>query len=155
MEISAIKSNLKNIVLLAKEYKGEVPDSVAKEVANIGEAVENKQAINDYDRQFFNTIQSYRKNWLDQIVYFGERIFLELAQKDKSGRYSRDYKGVFVLDKTKVEEAIKKMTQDETALMEFMNLVIFLPDQFDLNLFLNLVEGIDSKPLKEGTIKTK
>ena len=150
MEISAIKSNLKNIVLLAKEYEKEVPDDLGKEVDEITRAVADKRTISDYDRQFYNTVQSYRKNWLEQAVYFGERIFLELAQKDKLGRYAKDYKGALALDKTKIEEARKKLTPDENALIEFMNLIIFLPEHFDLNLFLHLADEIDAKSDKES-----
>ncbi len=156
MKIDSIKQNLQNLVLLGKEYREKVSPQEEEEIKNIRIAVENEKTISEYDKQFYNTIQSYRKNWLEQIVYFSERAFLEFGEKDRQGRYVWDYKKQLVLDPKKIEQATKLLTKDESEfLFNLVHTLLFLPEQFDLEKFIAIANKLDSILVQEQPVKTK
>ena len=118
MKIDSIKTNLRNIVLLAEEYKEEVPNSLDKEIKETEVAIKNGRDLNEYDKQFFNTIQQYKRNTFEQIIYFAERVFLELAAREKDGRYTRGFNSEFFIDKNKFNSLMKILPKDEAKLVE-------------------------------------
>ncbi len=156
MKIDSIKQNLQNLVLLGKEYREKVSPQEEEEIKNIRVAVENEKTVSEYDKQFYNTIQSYRKNWLEQIVYFSERAFLELGEKDRNDHYVWDYKKQLVLDRKKIEQVTKLLTKDESEfLFNLVHTLLFLPEQFDLEKFITIATKLDSILGQEQPVKTK
>ena len=134
MKIDSIKTNLRNIVLLAEEYKEEVPNSLDKEIKETEVAIKNGRDLNEYDKQFFNTIQQYKRNNFEQIIFFAERVFIELAAREKDGRYTRGFNSEFFIDKNKFNSLMKECI----FLEEGFNKTSFLSHSGSLTFILSL-----------------
>lgn len=114
MKIDLLKTNLRHIVLLAKEYREKIPDSVDDEILKIENALGNDNEVSQYDRQYlYNAKQE--KNTADseihkQIIYFAEKILMTFTKP-----FARCYR--IEIDDRKLDEAIKHLSKDEIRLL--------------------------------------
>ena len=135
MKIDSLKTNLRNIVLLAKEYKEEIPKHVQEEIKSIQTALKDKHEINEYDRQFFNATQEHRRKIFEQIIYFIEEVFMELAKRDPGGKSLWGRNHEYILDVNKFNSAMKALTKEESRLLESASNLILHPEKFKLGDF--------------------
>ena len=107
MKINSLKANLRNIVLLAKEYKEKVSNSDFEEVKRIQEEIDSDyddEGINSFDRKFAEAVYDSTRITLKQIDYFSKKILDEFAKPDQEE---------FDIDKKKVEKARKNLSKEE------------------------------------------
>lgn len=114
MKIETIKSNLRNIVLLAKEHKEKIPDSVNIEIAEMETAIRNGNGLNQYERRYYRTLKQEKhkaeRDISQQLIYFVEATLCEFT---KPGACSY----ILEFDDEKIDEARKNLSQEEINLL--------------------------------------
>ncbi len=111
MKIDSIKTNLRNIVLLAKEYKEKVSSSDFQEARRIQEKVDANdydEEINPFEKSFLEAIHDITRTVLRQIDYFSKKILDEFAKPDRD---------IYDIDKKKVKKASKQLSKKEYELL--------------------------------------
>ncbi|MBI3591261.1 MAG: hypothetical protein HY094_07805 [Candidatus Melainabacteria bacterium] len=134
--LNSLRENLNNIVLLAKEYKEEIPQHIEEEIKSLESVVKSGHKINEYDRQFFNATQEHRRKIFDQIIHWAERAFIDLAKIDSKGKFIWGSNKEFILDIDKFNLMMKTLTKSEADLLESAGNLIFHyqfePGEFEL-----------------------
>lgn len=106
MKIDQVRSTLRHIVLLAREYKEKIPPSEANEIrrlrSNTGED------LSRYDRQYLEAIEEIQQTILDQIEHFAKNLLDQFATKVKS---------TFDIDPNKVRYVRAQLTPNEIDLL--------------------------------------
>lgn len=108
MRIDSLKTNLRNIVLLAKEYNEKINTVESQDANRIKLAIKENKSVDNYDRHFLSVILDIKKTILRQIDYFAKKMLEEFA---KSGQEELD------IDPNKVEIARKELTSKEFNLL--------------------------------------
>lgn len=94
MLVDATKTYLKNIVLLAREYKEKIPGSDRCELKNIRDAYEGGNRISTYDGEFFNAVQEEKNKIYNQVIFWGENLlpcFTSPMARSFSFKLNQDY----------------------------------------------------------------
>ena len=108
MRIDPLKTNLRHVVLLAKEYSEKINGLESQDASRIKLAIKENMPVNNYDRHFLSTVLEIKEGILTQIDYFSKKILENFA---KSGQRILD------IDTDKVEDARKKLTSKEFNLL--------------------------------------
>ncbi|GEM_PF-5068093 len=83
MNVHPVKSCLRNIVLLAKEYKEITNGREREDINRIKNAVCNGGQISRYDKDFLGTVNGAKRNVLAQIDFFTKKLVCEFALPDE------------------------------------------------------------------------
>ena len=121
MRIDYIKANLKNIVLLAKEYKEKIPDHLSQEMQKIDDVVSREHTVSEYDKQFYINVQREKIPIFNQIVYFGKEILLLLSK-------SLDRKRIIEIDWDKVHELKNCLSNRQLNVISKMLEILLIPE---------------------------
>ena len=119
MRIDLVRQGLRNVVLLAREYREQkVNDEEAKEVRRIEEKIDNKGSPNLYEQEFVMAIWEIKRTLLDEVIFHTARITDEFSLSE-----TRDEP--FEVDEKKVEFARASLNKEEFDLLcELLKLVI-------------------------------
>ncbi len=107
MKIDSIKTNLRNIVLLAKEYKEKVSPLDFQEARRIQEKINNgdyDEEISPFEKGFLEAIHDATRAVLRQIDYFSKKILDEFVKPDRD---------IYEVDKKKAKKARRKLSKQE------------------------------------------
>jgi hypothetical protein len=118
MKIDVVRLNLANIVLLAKEYREQVPVSIDDEIRQLKKELKYKEKEDEnsssYDRKYLEDLKKDRRksrnHIFKQIIYFTEKTLLQFGRK---GSEPRDIE----TNQKKVDSAKKDLTKDEINLL--------------------------------------
>jgi len=114
MKIDSLKTHLRHLVLLAKEYQEKVPDSLNEEIAELESPTKHGLEIDEYSRQRLTDLrQEIHQNEEDlfkQLTYFGEKILCGFSKT-----LGRGFQ--FEIDRDKINEALKHLSKDEIGLL--------------------------------------
>lgn len=118
MKIDVVRSNLANIVLLAKEYREQVPVSIDDEIRQLKKEIKYKEkedeSSNSFDRKYLNDLKKERRksrnHIFKQIIYFTEKTLLQFGEKGSEPR-------AIETSQKKVDRAKKDLTKDEINLL--------------------------------------
>lgn len=134
MKIDSIKTNLRNIFLLAREYREKISVSIDNEIKELTDVMKNHRDINEYDRQFYEAVMDDKKIFFEQIIYFAERILIELAKRKPTGELLWGYNNELFFDAEKFKLVSKELTKDEVMLLEAAKELILNPKNVELQL---------------------
>ena len=114
MKIDLLKTHLKHLVSLVKEYKEKIPDSLNEEIQELEKPVKSGLGIDTYDKQYLLQLKDERyqaeEDLFKQLIYFVEKILCELSKP-----FSRGFH--FEIDPEKVREVIKSLSEKELELL--------------------------------------
>ena len=114
MKIDLLKTGLRQLVLITKEYKEKIPDSFNEEIQELEKPVKSGLGIDTYDKQCLLQLKDERdqaeKDLFKQLIYFTEKILCGLSKP-----FSRGFH--FEIDHEKVREALKSLSQKEVELL--------------------------------------
>ena len=114
MKPETIKSNLRHIVLLAKEYKEKIPDSINNEIIQLQTAIRNGDGLNKYDRNYYHSLRKEKhkieRDTYQQIIYFAEKILLQLTKP-----LARSF--IIDFDQEKIDAVLKELSKEEGNLL--------------------------------------
>ncbi len=114
MKIDSLKTSLRHLVLLAKEYKEKIPDSSNEEISELEKPVESGLGLDEYSKQrLIDLRQEKRQNEEDlfkQLVYFTEKLLSEFSKPFNRGWH-------FEIDQDKITEALKSLSGEEVQLL--------------------------------------
>ena len=78
MRIELIKSSLRNVKLLAKEYKEALPQDIEDEVNQLKIRISNRLRVDDYERQFLIDCRETKRNFFRQVLFWSVKLFNEI-----------------------------------------------------------------------------
>ena len=114
MKIDLLKTNLRHLVLLAKEYKEKLPDSLNEEITNLEEPVKSGLGLDEYNKQRLLQLRDERyqaeEDLFKQVVYFAEKILCGFSETLDRGWH-------FKIDQEKVAETLKHLSKEEIELL--------------------------------------
>lgn len=111
MNVKSVKSYLRHVALLAKEYRKKVTPSEDDEAKHLQKAVDLGNEVAVYDKLFLDTIRDIKQTVHRQFEYFSKKILDESAV---------DGKEVMDIDAKKVELARKLLSSQEMSLLRFL-----------------------------------
>lgn len=111
MRIELLKSDLRNVALLAKEYREEITPSEADEAKHLQQLVEQGGKVAIYDKVFLDTVKGIKFVTHKQFEYFAKKMLDEFAV---------DGKEIMDIDTKKVELARKLLSPQEMSLLTFL-----------------------------------
>ena len=111
VNILNIRGNLKTIVLLGREYHEKVNPSEDEGARNILTKMHNGQEINQYERQFLQSVFEAKQVILNQINFFAKKLIDEF---DVDGQLVLD------IDQEKVDYILQKLTPYEKKILVFL-----------------------------------
>lgn len=79
MKIDLIKSYLRHIVLLAKEYKEITNENEREDIKRIQSTIHDEREVSKYDRDFLNAVNGTKNRILTQIDFFTKKLVCEFA----------------------------------------------------------------------------
>ena len=114
MKIDSLKTSLRHLVLLAKEYKEKIPDSLNEEIAELERPVKSGFGLDEYDKQYLLELRDQRyqaeEDLFKQLIYFTEKLLSEFSKPLNRGWQ-------FEIDQEKVSEALKSLSKEEIELL--------------------------------------
>lgn len=119
MQIDSIKTKLRHLVLLVKEYKDiRVTEEEEKEANRIQAKIDNKESINIYESQFLMAIWKIKRDILKELDYHSKKLLDEFELYESKDEPME-------IDERKVEFARKQLTKEEFDLLgSFYKLIV-------------------------------
>jgi hypothetical protein len=111
MNVQPIKSYLRHVALLAKEYRENITPSEADEAKHLQQLVDRGGTVAVYDKLFLDTVRGIKLSTHKQLEYFAKKMLDEFAVEGKE---------VMDIDTKKVELARKLLSSQEMSLLRFL-----------------------------------